>query len=128
MNSWQQPDNSSPSVGTLHLLAERVLIVNNVSPASTAEQTVDLSSYIPVGTKAVMVCEFARASTAGYNVLYRYPSGTTWLTFPVVTTTAAILHGGGTQIVPIGSNRSFIWACNNAVVSNVTIYLQGYYL
>ena len=61
MNSFQQPVNAEPSVGTLHPITPTV-IVDNVSPANTNVMTVDISAVVPVGCKMVMVAGNATSS------------------------------------------------------------------
>jgi hypothetical protein len=56
-NSWQAPVNSEPSVGTLHLLEESARNSSyDLSDSSVGDsyELCDLSSKVPVGTKAII--------------------------------------------------------------------------
>ena len=59
MNSWQQPVSGEPSLGTPHpspLDGSNLRQIYSGTPATTPSTTeVDVSSYVPMGTKAIYI-------------------------------------------------------------------------
>lgn len=129
MNSWSQPNDSEPSVGTLHLKSLYVLLVNSVDPSTTNTYTVDISANVPVGTKAILAT--VRITNAG--------TGTEYIRYHPSSTSADFILGAGSggsandvvvtqDIIPVDSSRNFYWSASGANISDVDIFLAGYYL
>jgi hypothetical protein len=128
MNSFQQPIDSQPSVGTLHKITLQN-IVNAVSPANTGVQTVDISSYVPVGCTLVLITALStNAGTGQYNVRIYETNGSDIYNYTAINGGEADLRVGSTGPAPIDSSRVLRWAVSNTNLDDVTIHLIGYYL
>ena len=122
MNSWQQPVAGEPSLGTGHFHTETIL---NVDPASTAIQTLDISAYVPAGTKAVRGWGTFVSATAGRTIQLTNAGGT------AVYGKSYTIAGATTPFVwecAVDANRNIYWVVSNADVSSLLLYLVRYEL
>jgi hypothetical protein len=138
-NSWQQPDNNSPSVGTLHRIAYTSFNLINGGTA-TSFTDISLTALVPVGTKAVLLgaAGIATSNTTGqfYCGCSVRPNGGTinpgvsviFGLSPAINGTTYEIHG--TLIVDVPTDRIIEYLNFTTGNSSRSAYitLLGYYL
>jgi len=127
MNSWQSPVAGEPSLGTLHPLTNWTeKPVDGVDPTTTVLQTIDCTSYVPNGCRAVHVRCAMVASTAGRGLWIRDPDNlkTTVNCMNTSTTIESTADGIGY----LDASRNLYWKVDNTDVTSVSIWLTGYYI
>jgi hypothetical protein len=119
---------SAVDCGTLHIVSNYIILVNSVNPSSTSVYSVNVRNYVPNGTKAILAS--VRLTNAGTGNQYiRY--------HPSSTSSDFILGSGsggsagdiavGMDVIPVYS-RYFYWSASGTNISDVDIFLAGYYL
>jgi len=118
------PVASEPSVGSLHLHFE--VLVDYADPTTTNDITVSVPN-VPVGTKAIIGQVVMRSlSTALRSISIKgkddgngYASTRNY----IIST-----YGYNMFIVPLNSNREFVYEVSNTDVDAVYIYMTGYFI
>jgi hypothetical protein len=121
-NSYVQPVAGEPSWGTPHTNVAQ--LVSGVDPASTGNVTVTCSTA-PTGANGIFGRVSQTALTAGRVVNIKNVSGTT---YAECINPAAGLYGAQTFVVPIDSNKQFVYNASNADVASVYIVQLGYFI
>lgn len=123
-NSWQQPVAGEPACGTLHFLSTgAVTIRNNVDPSTSNVYTDDLSSYIPVGSKAALF--IGRLSNGGGSTELFFGTSDKGKTYSRWYCPGGI-YASHMAIVPVVNNTTYWWA--DADAKYVVIQLVGYWI
>ena len=122
-NSWQQPVAGEPSWGTPHLHYVQALSTN---PADTNITELDLSAYVPVGTKGVIGWMQSDSTTANDNVYILNAAGTEF--YGRVIHEVANIFNSAMFISPVDSARKIYWKASNARVISLTIHLVVYFI
>jgi len=121
-NSWQQPVAGEPSLGTGHFHPGIIL---NVDPASTALQTLDISAYVPVGTKKVSGWGTFVSATAGRTVQLEDAADT--IVYAKSYTVAGATKDFSWECA-VDADRKIYWKVSNTDVSSLLLYLVDYYI
>jgi hypothetical protein len=115
------------SAGTLKLSPSSLVEVLNTNPANTDLQTLDLSSWLPEGAKAVLLLAsvYESGGSTRYLTIYDDSDGTNVL---CRVSNFGVIAGFQQAIIPVGAERSIYWSVPNADVDNVTISVLGHYV
>lgn len=122
MNSWQQPVSGEPSLGTPHKHWAAIL---NTDPTTTAVQTLDLSSYVPVGT--TWIEGFAEHTSATAGRVTTICNSDDSEQYGYVVNPVAGAYGRGHFSCPVTTDRKMYWRVNNADVANIIIVMSRYW-
>jgi len=119
-NSWQSPVTGEPSLGTMHLHPGTIL---DTDPASTSVQTLDISAFVPVGTKLVRGWGTFVSATAGRTIQIVNAGATEVYakSYSVAGATKDFSWEGA-----VDANRNIYWVVSNTDVSALLLYLVEY--
>jgi hypothetical protein len=144
-NSWQQPVAGEPSAGTYHPLS-RAPGGNDVNANTTATTgtpgTLDLTSIVPVGTRAVRLVIWTNYSgtaevNSNYSVAWNYDDGAFSLardtqngvmaqySYKVATAGARNTTGANEGVSTIGASRKLYFGAQNSGAATY-IMIKGY--
>ncbi|MBI4712744.1 MAG: hypothetical protein HY762_05520 [Planctomycetes bacterium] len=111
-------------------IAQNLLLFSNLSSASVPNTEIDLSPYVPVGTKyAMMVMTHAGASTILYGYKAQFYTKPTVDPAPLyrLDTAAKDFTNYLTVLVPLDSARKFLTSVyRDGVTTAAELYLMGY--
>ena len=132
LNSWQQPVDAEPSVGTLHRKSplDTGWFYTNTTPSAATWYAVDFSTVTAIGVKAVIAqVMFIDGTGAGGRIYWNITNGD-----PGPSEQFCIIHqngltrGGGQCILLLNSDRKGYIACETTAQDIYVSYPAGYYL
>lgn len=118
---YATPVAGEPSWGTPHSHKETLL---SVDPTGTGDTTITVTNA-PAGAKGIFGYAGLAASTGGRYLLIKDADAVAW---GQVTVSVANIAAWSMFMIPLNANKQFKVAVNNADVTSVVIYMNGYFI
>lgn len=117
-----QPVSGEPVWGEPH---SHYAILENSDPGETAEQSTDVSSEVPAGTKGIFGRMTARSIGVEDSLLIL--DGTGGDIVSMIFTSVANIYCKSQFVCPLDSDRKMYWYIDNNDINYIDIIMAGYF-